>query len=77
MPHAIIRDKAGRRHEVEFDESAIRVEIHASEETIEIFVEADINLPEEQRCFTLVNIPRDLFSKATADATKRGNVRLR
>lgn len=77
MSYAIIRGKAGRRHEVDFDESAIRVEIHTNEETVEIFVEADINLPEERRRFALVNIPRALFSQAIADAAKRGNVKLR
>jgi ketosteroid isomerase-like protein len=41
MPHAIIREKNGRRHEVDFGDAAIRVEIHASDEIVEIFVEAD------------------------------------
>lgn len=56
----------------------MRIEIHASDETVEIFVEADTNeLPEEQRRFVLINIPRHLFSRATAEAAKRKNVRLR
>ena len=39
-----------RRHEVDFEGSALRIEIHASDETVEIFVEADTNeLPEERR----------------------------
>jgi hypothetical protein len=37
MPHAIIRGKNGRRHEVDFGAAPIRVEIYASEETVEIF----------------------------------------
>src|SRR5207244_1192225 len=41
MPHAIIRGKIGRRHEVDFGDAPIRVEIYASDETVEIFVEAD------------------------------------
>ena len=41
MTHAIIRGKNGRRHEVDFGDDPIRVEVYASEETIEIFVEAD------------------------------------
>ena len=41
MSHAIIRGKNGRRHEVDFGEAPIRVEVYASGETIEIFVEAD------------------------------------
>jgi hypothetical protein len=35
MSHAIIRGKGGRRHEVDFGDAPIRVEVHASEETVE------------------------------------------
>jgi hypothetical protein len=50
MPHAIIRGKNGRRHEVDFGDAPVRVEIHPSEETVEIFIEADLEtLPEAQR----------------------------
>jgi len=38
MPHAIIRGENGRRCEVEFGDTPVRVEIHASEETVEIFI---------------------------------------
>jgi len=38
----------------------------------EIFVEADTDeLPEERRRFALIDIPRHLFSQATAEAAKR------
>jgi hypothetical protein len=30
MPHAIIRGKNGRRHEVDFGDEAVRVEIHSA-----------------------------------------------
>jgi len=39
MPHAIIRGANGRRHEVDFGDAPVRVEIYASEETVEIFIE--------------------------------------
>jgi hypothetical protein len=72
MPHAIIRGANGRRHEVDFGDEPIRVEIHSSGETIEIFVEADVEIhPEERRRFALLNIPRHLFSEATAAAARR------
>jgi hypothetical protein len=72
MPHAIIRGANGRRHEVEFGDLPVRVEIYASEETVEIFIEADFDmLPEERRRFALLNIPRHLFSEATASAARR------
>jgi hypothetical protein len=54
MPHAIIRGENGRRHEVEFGDAPVRVQIYASEETVEIFIEADFEtLPEENRRFDL------------------------
>jgi hypothetical protein len=67
MPHAIIRGKNGRRHEVDFGNAPVRVEIYSSEETVEIFIEADFEaLREERRRLALINIPRHLFSEATA-----------
>jgi hypothetical protein len=67
MPHAIIRGVNGRRHEVDFGDAPLRVEIHPSEETVEIYVEADFEtLPEARARLALLNIPRHLFSEATA-----------
>ena len=72
MPHAIIRGANGRRHEVDFGDAPVRVEIYASEETVEIFIEADFDmLPEKRRRFALLNIPRHLFSEATASTARR------
>ncbi len=73
MAHAIIRGKNGRRYEVEFDDAPVRVEVHASEETVEIFVEADFEThPEERRRFAIINIPRHLFSEVgRRDAQRR------
>jgi len=72
MSHAIIRKGNGRRHEVDFGDGPIRVEIHSSEEIIEILIEADFEtLSQERRRFALLNIPRHLFSEATAAAARR------
>jgi len=72
MTHAIIRGKNGRRHEVDFGDSPVRVEVYASEKTVEIFVEADFETPpEERRRFAIINIPRHLFSEATGEAARR------
>ena len=72
MPHAIIRGANERRYEVDFGDAPVRVEIYASEETVEIFIEADFEtLPEERRRFALLNIPRHLFSQATAATARR------
>lgn len=72
MPHAIIRGENGRRHEVDFGDEPVRVEIYASEETVEILVEAEFEtMPKERRRFVLLNIPRHSFSAATAAAARR------
>jgi hypothetical protein len=64
MPHAIIRAKNGRRHEVDFGDSPVRVEISASDETVEILIETDFEThPEERGRFALLNIPRHLLAK--------------
>ena len=53
----------------------MRVEVHASEKTVEIFVEADFEThAEERRRFAIMNIPRHLLSEATVrrpDAVQR------
>ena len=57
---------------MDFGNAPIRVEIYASEETVEIFIEADFEtMPEERRRFALLNIPRHLFSEATAATARR------
>ena len=72
MAHAIIRGRNGRRHEVDFGDSPVRVEVYASEETVEISVEADFEtLPEGRRRFAILNIPRHQFSEATGAAARR------
>ena len=59
MTHAMIRGQNGRRHEVDFGDAPVRVEVYASEETVEIFVEADSEtLAEERRRSAIINIPR-------------------
>jgi hypothetical protein len=74
MTHAIIRGKNGRRHEVDFEDAPVRVELYASEETVEIFVEADFAThAEEHRRFAILNIPRHLFSEATGKAAQRAS----
>jgi hypothetical protein len=52
----------------------IRVEIYASDETVEIFVEADFEIHAEQRRrFAILNIPRNLFSEASGAAARRSS----
>jgi len=57
---------------VDFGDAPVRVEIYHSGETVEIFIEADFEtIPEERRRFAVLNIPRHLFSEATAAAARR------
>jgi hypothetical protein len=51
--------------------SPVRVEIYASEETVEIFVGADFETRAEgRRRFAIINIPRHLFSEATGQMAR-------
>jgi hypothetical protein len=72
MAYAIIRGKSGRRHEVDFGSSPLRVEVHAGEETVEIHIEADFDtLAENRRRFAIVSMSRQQFSEATGAAARR------
>ena len=73
MPYAIIRGKMGDGTRFDFGDAPVRVQMSSSEETVEIFIEADFeSLPEERRRFALLNIPRHQFSEATGAAARRG-----
>ncbi len=72
MAHAILRGKNNRRYEVDFGDAPLRVEVHASDETVEIFVEADYEThAEERRRFAILNLPRHLFSQAVGRSARR------
>ena len=71
MAHVIIRGRNGRRHEVDVEDADITVELHASEEHIELVIEAPCDeAPSHKKRFALINIPRHLLSKAMADLAK-------
>lgn len=71
MSHVIIRGNNGRRHEVDFDNAEITVEVYANEENVELVIEAlDEGHPSEKTRFALVNIPRPAFDKAMAEMAR-------
>ena len=75
MSHTIILGKNGRRHEVDFGDDPVRVEVYSSEETVEIIIGADFEtLPEGRRRFAILNIPRHQFSVAACAAARRATV---
>lgn len=67
MAHVIIRGNNGRRQEVDFQETALTVEFHANETTIELVIEAqDDDRPWDKKRFALISLPRATFDKAVA-----------
>ncbi|MGD0291566.1 MAG: hypothetical protein ABSC63_18215 [Candidatus Binataceae bacterium] len=76
MPHAIIPGGNGRRHQVDFEDAEIRIEVYSGDETVEIVVEAVNDLAtSDRRRFALVNIPKHLFSSALGEAAQRKGTR--
>ncbi len=72
MAHAIIRGNNGLRHEVDFENAAITVEIFFGKDAVEIAVEAPQDpTPSGKQRFALLNVPRGLFNKALGDAARR------
>jgi len=72
MPHTIIRAGNGHRHEVDFEDLEIRIEVYSSDETVVIIVEAVNDLaPSDRHWFAFLNIPKHLFSGALGEAAQR------
>lgn len=72
MPHAILRGTNGRRHEVDFGDAEVTVEIFSSETTIEILIECPgDSAPSDRKRYVLLNLPRDQFSAALGQAAQR------
>jgi len=72
VAHVIIRGKNGRRYEVDFEDADITVELYASEDHVELVIEAPHDeAPSDKKRFALANIPRHLFSKAMADLARK------
>ena len=72
MAHAILRGANGRRHEVDFGDAELTIEVYAGEATIEIVIEAPNDLSHRKR-FALLNLPRDQFSAALGHAAQKKN----
>lgn len=72
MPHVIIRGNNGRRHEVDFEEAEITVEVFANDQNVELVIEAlDEGRPWQKKRFALVSLPRSEFDKAMADLARK------
>ena len=72
MANVIIRGRNGRRHEVDFEDADITLELHASEDHVELVIKAPHDVaPSDKKRFALVSIPRHLLSKAMADLARK------
>ena len=72
MTHVIIRGKNGRRHEVDFEDAEVTVEIFVNEQCVELVIEAlDEDRPWQRKRFALVNFPKADFDRAMAEAAHR------
>ena len=70
MTYAILRGANGRRHEVDFGDAEVTIEVYAGETAFEIVIEAANDLSNRKR-FALLNLPRDQFSAALGHAAQR------
>jgi hypothetical protein len=70
---AIIRGRNGRRHEVDFGDAAIEVDVAIGSETVQITVEAvHDQVPPDKRRFATMAIPREKLAAALgADLKER------
>ena len=65
MTFAIIRGSNGRRHEVDFKDDPIALEVGMSDEVVEIVVEATEDLaPSHKRRFAMLSVPREALAAA-------------
>ena len=65
MTFAIIRGSNGRRHEVDFKDDPIALEVGMSDAVVEIVVEATEDLaPPNKRRFAMLSVPREELAAA-------------
>ena len=76
MTFAIIKGVNCRRHEADFRDEPVRVELRSSDEVVEIYMElASGNFRFGEKPFIQLNIPRHLFSEAMAENAKRSRLK--
>ncbi len=65
MSFAIIRDSNGRRHEVDFKDDPVAVDVSMSESVVQISIDAIADMaPSHKRRFATVAIPREQLMAA-------------
>ncbi|MDG1119085.1 MAG: hypothetical protein P8N72_18430 [Flavimaricola sp.] len=72
MAHVIIRGDNGRRHEVDFEDADLTVEIFINEKNVELAMGSrDEDRPWQKKRFALVNLPRSEFDKVMAKTARK------
>ena len=69
--HAILRGADGRRHEVDFGDDPVVVEVSMSDITVQITMTASDDLNSDQARFVTVTVPREQLVAAMAEAVNR------
>lgn len=67
---AIVRGANGRRHEVDFGDDPVVVDVAMSDETIQVTMTAAEDVDPNRRRFVTITLPREAFSAALAAASR-------
>jgi hypothetical protein len=69
--YAILRGANGRRHEVDFGDDSVVVNVAMSDITVQITTTASDDLNSDQARFVTVTVPREQLVAAMAEAVNR------
>jgi hypothetical protein len=69
--YAILRGTNGRRHEVDFGDDPVVVNVAMSDITVQITMTASDDLNSDQARFVTVTVPREQLVAAMAEAVNR------
>ena len=73
MSFAIVRGPNGRRHEVDFGDDVVALDIAVSHQTVQITIEAiDDPVSRDRRRFATVAMPREQLMAALGAGLRRG-----
>lgn len=67
---AILRGANGRRHEVDFADDSVVVDIAMSDETVQLTITAAEDMDPNRRRFATMTLPREAFTAALAVASR-------
>jgi hypothetical protein len=72
--YAILRGANGRRHEVDFGDDPVVVEVSMSDITVQITMTAPGDLDPDRARFVTVTVPREQLVAAMAEAVNRRSI---